>query len=82
MVTLWPRPDNFVVLENTNISVENVKRLSDTAEMAWSGLINKNIKVFSEGFSLSFDAQVTMFPKMMNDKIAAVIGKYKKTALA
>ncbi len=24
MVTLWPRPDDFVGLGNTNISVENV----------------------------------------------------------
>ena len=29
MVTLWPRPADFVVLENTNISEDNVKRLAD-----------------------------------------------------
>ena len=41
MVTLWPRPADFVVLENTNISDENVKRLTDAAEMAWDGLNKK-----------------------------------------
>lgn len=82
MVTLWPRPADFVVLEHTNISLENVKRLTDAAEMAWEGLISTDIKVFSEGFMASFDAQVNMFPKMMNDKIAKVIDFHRNKALA
>lgn len=82
MVTLWPRPADFVVLENTNITVDNVKKLTDAAEKAWDGLNKKDIGIFSEGFSLSFKAQVTMFPKMMNDKIAKVIDTYRDKALA
>lgn len=82
MVTLWPRPADFVVLENTNITSDNVKRLTSAAEMAWDGLISKDIKIFSGGFAGSFDAQVRMFPKMMNGKIADVINKYSKEALA
>ena len=77
MVTLWPRPADFVVLENTNITVDNVKRLTDAAEMAWEGLTNKNIKTFTNGFSASFNAQVKMFPKMMNDKITKAIDSYR-----
>jgi cytidyltransferase-like protein len=82
MVTLWPRPDDFVVLDNTDISTENVKRLANAAENAWEGLVSKDIEKFSGGFMDSFNAQVTMFPKMMNSKIASVIEKYKSTALA
>jgi cytidyltransferase-like protein len=82
MVTLWPRPADFVVLENTNISVENVKRLTDAAEMAWDGLNRKDMKIFSKGFLASFNAQVTMFPKMMNEKIAKVIDKQRDKAVA
>ena len=81
MVTLWPRPSDFVVLENTNITTENVKNLTTAAEMAWDGLINKDIKTFSSGFSASIDAQVTMFPKMNNNKISQAIGEYRKKAL-
>ena len=73
MITLWPRPDGFKVLEDTNISVDYVKKLSKAAETAWEGLINKDIIMFSKGVSESFNAQVTMFPKMMNEKIAKVI---------
>jgi cytidyltransferase-like protein len=82
MVTLWPRPADFVVLENTNITGENVKKLTDAAEMAWDGLNNKDISTFSKGFSASFNAQVTMFPKMLNDRISKVIDAHRDKALA
>ena len=82
MITLWPRPSDFVVLENTNISAESVKRLTDAAEMAWDGLIKKDIKLFSRGFSSSFNSQVLIFPEMMNDKIAKAINSHKDKALA
>jgi cytidyltransferase-like protein len=82
MVTLWPRPADFIVLENTNISADNVKRLTDAAEMAWAGLIKKDIKTFTKGFSASFNSQIKMFPKMMNDKIAKAIDSHKDKALS
>ncbi len=82
MVTLWPRPADFVVLENTNITSAGVKRLTDASEMAWDGLIKRDIKLFSQGFSDSFSAQVDMFPKMMNEKIASVIDAHRDTALS
>ena len=82
MVTLWPRPSEFVVLENTNISPDNVKNLTDAAEMAWDGLIRKDIKDFAMGFSDSFSSQIRMFPKMMNDKIARIIDTHRDKALS
>lgn len=82
MVTLWPRPAEFVVLENTNITDANVKKLTDASEMAWDGLTRRDILTFSEGFSASFKAQVSMFPKMLNDKISKVIDTHRDKALA
>jgi cytidyltransferase-like protein len=82
MVTLWPRPADFIVLENTHITVENVQKLTKGAEMAWEGLIKKDIALFTEGFTASFNSQITMFPKMMNNKIAGVIDSYRNTALS
>ena len=82
MVTLWPRPADFVVLENTNISADNVRQLTDAADLAWDGLINKDIKRFASGFSASFGAQIKMFPKMMNNKIAKVIDNHRDKAVS
>jgi galactokinase/mevalonate kinase-like predicted kinase len=56
--------------------------LTHAAELAWEGLKNKDIKLFAIGFSSSFNAQITMFPNMMNEKIAQVIYGYRNIALA
>jgi galactokinase/mevalonate kinase-like predicted kinase len=82
MITLWPRPADFVVLENTNITAENVKKLTDAAEMTWEGLTKKDIGLFTRGFASSFNSQVLMFPKMMNEKIAKVIDNHKDKVLS
>jgi cytidyltransferase-like protein len=82
MITLWPRPAGFNVLADTNINTKNVKLLADAAEFAWNGLKDKDIKVFSKGFMDSFNAQVRMFPKMMNPEIHKVIDKNRKSVLA
>jgi cytidyltransferase-like protein len=82
MLTLWPRPEDFNVLKNTHINAENVKKLTTAAEKAWEGLQEMNMKKFSEGFKNSFEAQVRMFPDMLNDRIEKVIEKYSKEALA
>jgi cytidyltransferase-like protein len=82
MITLWPRPNDFVVLDVTSINKSNVKKLSDAAEMAWDGLLRKDFEMFSEGFRNSFEAQVRMFPKMVNDRINEVIDLYRGAASA
>ena len=82
MINLWPRPADFIVLGETNVNEDNVIKLTDAAELAWKGLINTDIITFSEGFAASFDAQVKMFPRMINEKIKEVINRYRDRALA
>jgi cytidyltransferase-like protein len=82
MVTLWPRPADFVVLGETNINKANVLNLTTASEIAWNGLINKDIETFSKGFLASFNSQVAMFPRMLNEKISRVIESYSDLALA
>ena len=82
MVTLWPRPDGYNVLSNTNINTPNVRKLAEAAEMAWEGLIAKDINVFSKGFIDSFHSQVRMFPRMLNPEIEKIIEQYKDIARA
>ena len=82
MITLWPRPADFNVLSETNITRENVVRLTAAAETAWEGLLAKDLKKFSKGFLESFHSQIAMFPKMINPEIQKVIDSYKDKALA
>jgi cytidyltransferase-like protein len=82
MLTLWPRPDEYNVLSNTQINTENVKKLTEAADVTWDGLTSMDFKKFTEGFLESFHSQVRMFPKMMNEEIEKTIDLYKGTAKA
>lgn len=82
LITLWPREDGLNLLDKLNINLQNVKDLTKAADLCWDGIINMNIEKFSEGFLNSFNAQIKMFPKMINNKIINVINNYKDKALA
>jgi cytidyltransferase-like protein len=82
MVLLWPREQGLDLLGETYINEENVKSLSNASEEVWTAIENKDLDKFSEGFLKSFNAQVKMFPAMVNDKILKEIEKYKTKALA
>ena len=82
MVLLWPREQGLDLLGETYINEENVKSLANASEEVWEGIQNKDLDKFSEGFLKSFNAQVKMFPAMVNDRILKEIEKYKKKALA
>lgn len=82
MITLWPRPDGTDLLCNTNITKETIIELTQAAEKCWKGIINMDLKLFSEAFAESFAAQTTMYPNMLNDDIQNVIDQYKDNVLA
>ena len=75
MVTLWPRPADFNVLKETHINTPNVKKLTEAADLAWEGLLEKDISKFSKGFLDSFNSQIRMFPGMMNKEIEKAISR-------
>ncbi|HEX9935038.1 MAG TPA: adenylyltransferase/cytidyltransferase family protein [bacterium] len=78
MVTLWPRPEGFNVLADTHINQENVFNLATAAENCWKAILDKDLEKFGAQFRNSFEAQVAMFPAMVNDKICQVIDMYKE----
>jgi len=82
MLTLWPRPDGYSVLSDTHINTENVRMLTEAADLAWDGLIAMDYEKFTDGFLESFHFQVRMFPKMMNPEIEKIISRYKGKARA
>jgi len=82
LVNLWPREAGLILLNDTHINKENVASLTSAAEKAWDGIINKNLEKFAEAYLESFNAQVRMFPKMMNPRIQEVINSYRDKALA
>ena len=82
MVLLWPRDQNLDLLKETNINKENVFELSNASRYCWQSIKNMDLPNFSKYFLKSFEAQVEMFPAMVNPEIEQVINRYKKEALA
>ena len=82
MLTLWPRPDGYNVLSDTKINTANVRKLTEAADLAWEGLLSRDMGRFSKGFLNSFHSQIRMFPKMMTPEIQQIISQYKDRALA
>lgn len=81
LVPLYPRHQDYDVLSNTNITLENAKRLSNAADNAWKSLKEKDIKKLGEAIRESFEAQIVMYPHMVSDDILEVLNKYKSSAL-
>jgi cytidyltransferase-like protein len=81
LITLGPRHAEFDVLENTRINSEEAKALADAAEDCWHAINHQNIEKFGAAMKAGFDAQIAMFPNMMNDSVAKLIEKYRHLAL-
>lgn len=77
LLQLFPRKQQFDVLADTDISVENAKALSMAAENCWKALLDKDLTAWGKATTESFNAQVKMFPNMIDPEILPVLEKYK-----
>lgn len=79
-ITLSPRGSGYNVLSGTNINVQNAKALAVAANDCWDAIQKKNIQFFGNAFRKSFEAQIAMFPNMVNPYILEQIEEYKPQA--
>ena len=80
-ITLSPRVNDYNVLSGTQINTPNAKALADAANDCWKAIIEKDAVAFGLAFRKSFDAQIAMFPHMVNDTITEQIEEYRHSAL-
>ncbi len=81
LITLGPRHDHFRVLENTCIDQPRAEALAVAAEDCWQAIIRRDRVAFGDAFRRSFEAQIAMFPDMVNPSILALIDQYRDQAL-
>jgi cytidyltransferase-like protein len=81
LVPLGPRYDDFDVLAETHINRENAKALADATDTNWQAILDRDIYKFGSSLREMFEAQVRMFPAMLNDRVQTVIDKHRDTAL-
>jgi len=81
LITLEPRELSFGVLDKTFISKENAEKLAIAAENCWLSILSKDLSKFGKYFKNSFEAQILMFPNMVDENIMKLIERYKSKAL-
>jgi len=81
MVALSPRRNAYNVLSETDITRVKVKNLANAAERCWNAILEKNIWAFGSAFKASFEAQIAMFPNMVDEGILETLEQQKGDAL-
>jgi cytidyltransferase-like protein len=80
LIPLGPRQNDYHVLENTHITREGCKALSDAADHCWNAILTRTLPDFGRSVREGFEAQIAMFPNMMNDTLLELIDQYKDQA--
>lgn len=81
LMPLGPRYADFDVMANTQFDRERAKALADATDENWKATLDQDIVKFGRSLRAMFEAQVAMFPAMLNERVAAVIEKYRDMAL-
>lgn len=82
LVPMFPRRPGCSVVEGKDVTPEKVKALAEATDRCWNAIIDKNLEAFACAFRDSFNAQVAMFPAMMQPGVAEWIDKIRDKALA
>jgi cytidyltransferase-like protein len=81
LVALDPREDSYDPLADRNLSSAYAKVLSDAALGCWAAILRCDTRGFGAFMRRAFEAQIAMFPHMVNASIQAIIDQYKDEAL-
>ena len=72
-ISLEPRRPGCSVVEGKDITPEKVKALADAADACWKAILAHDLDAFAAAYRASFEAQIAMFPGMVNPSINGVI---------
>jgi cytidyltransferase-like protein len=81
LVSLGPRHADYNVLENTHIDPQAAKLLADATLNCWDAIEQFDLPKFGSSIRASFEAQIRMFPNMINPVVDRLIEKYRDTTL-
>ena len=76
LVEMFPRRPGVSVVAGSDISESGVKALTSAADRCWNAIMSHDIQAFAEAYRASFEAQIGMFPSMIQDGVQDYIDKY------
>ncbi len=82
MIPMEPRKPGCSVVEGKDINETKVKALAKAADNCWNAIMLKDLNDFAKAYQASFNAQVAMFPAMIQGCVQSYIDAYKDKVLA
>ena len=76
MIPMEPRRPGCSVVEGMNITKTKVEALAKAADDCWHAIMNTDLELFAKAYRDSFNAQVAMFPAMIQGCVQEYIDKY------
>lgn len=77
LLPLTPRETNYSVLSDTNINIVDAARLSEAATACFQAILDQDLENFGKAVTRSFEAQIAMFPNMVDAQILEKIEAIK-----
>jgi galactokinase/mevalonate kinase-like predicted kinase len=81
LVPLGPRKGGFQVLKDIRITASRVKALAAAADRCWDAILERNLEEFGRQVRASFEAQVSLFPRMATPDVKSAIREYAARSL-
>lgn len=82
LVPMFPRRPGCSVVDGKDITPAKVKDLTEAADRCWAAIMERNLGAFASAFMDSFNAQLAMFPAMMQPGVQEHIDRWSGKALA
>ena len=76
LIPMFPRRPDCSVVEGKQINEANVKALTRAADECWNAIMQTDLAAFAKAYRASFQAQVTLFPAMLQPGVQEYIDRY------
>ena len=76
MIPMFPRRPGCSVVEGKDITPAKVRNLAAAADRCWDAIQRRDLDALAEAYMASFEAQVAMFPAMIQPGVQDYIDRY------
>lgn len=76
MIPMFPRRPGCSVVDGKDITEAHVKALADAAAKCWDAIMRTDLEAFAATYRASFEAQITLFPAMIQPGVQDYIDQY------
>ena len=76
MIPMFPRRPGCSVVEGKDITTAKVQALAAAADRCWNAIQRQDLAEFASAYKASFEAQVAMFPAMIQPGVQDYIDRY------